>query len=280
MDIVAPVRNPDPRPRRPPRFVPPTPAPALGPRRWDGTMCVRPLVKADVCAMGALSRRVSNSRFLSLSELAFMRTCYLAWLEAPGSIAIGAVDECGDLLGALLGATDPAAHARAMLVGRRRLGIGAWLVAYAVVHPTVIKAFLVVRWHRYAFRVTPRVIREARRKASSPSERGYLSLGEVSHLFVRLDRQGSGVGRALVDAATEMARAAGVNELVLVTPPKSVARNLCQRLGWIGDGEDRQGRILSSPPAPSGPRQCPDGEMQWSVGPPWADERAPLPYVR
>ncbi|MGA3221879.1 MAG: GNAT family N-acetyltransferase [Acidimicrobiales bacterium] len=188
-----------------------------------------------------------------------MRSCCRAWVEAPGSIAIGAVDECGDLLGALLGATDPVAHARAV-VGRRRLGIGAWLVAHAVAHPRLAKDLIITRGYPYARRVTRLVVRAQRPAGLLPGEGG-LSVGEVTYLFVRLDRQGSGVGRALVDAAVETARAAGVNELLLVTPPELAAWNLCQRWGWFGDVGHRQGRVLSSTPVPEAPWS--GGQASW-----------------
>jgi hypothetical protein len=194
-----------------------------------------------------------------------MRTCCRAWVEAPGSIALGAVDECGDLLGALLGATDPTAQAPAV-VGRRRLGIGAWLVAYAVAHPPLAKDLILTRGYCYARRVTRLVVRAQRPAGLWPGEQGGLSVGEVTYLFVRLNRQGSGVGRALVDAAIETARAAGVNELVLVTPPELAARNLCQRWEWFGDVEPRQRRVLSSTPVPRPPgpgdRRAGDGAVK------------------
>lgn len=218
---------------------------------WSATVRVRPLVKADMPAVAVLYRRVLNSWFLSLWSLAFMRTCYLAWVEAPGSIAIGAVDECGDLVGALLGATDPAVHARAM-AGRRRRRTVAWLGAYAVVHPPLAKDLIVIRGYRYGRRVTQLGGRPCP-TGSWPGERGGPTVAEVTHLFVRLDRQGSGVGRALVDAAIETARAAGVNQLVLVTPADLMVRNLCERLGWFGEDEDRQRRAFSSSPAPTPP---------------------------
>ena len=67
--------------------------------RDSGPVRVRPLVKDDLVAAAVLHRRVLNSEFLSHCGLVFMRTYYRAWVEAPGSIAIAAVDESGDLLG-------------------------------------------------------------------------------------------------------------------------------------------------------------------------------------
>jgi GNAT superfamily N-acetyltransferase len=195
---------------------------------------VRPLVKDDLVAAAVLHRRVLNSEFLSHCGLVFMRTYYQAWVEAPGSISIAAVDESGDLLGALLGATDPATHIRAM-VRRRGLTIGFRLVAYAMGHPALAKDLIVTRARRYARGVARLVV--ARPGRLPRSSAGAAGVGEVTHLFVRLDRQGPGIGCALLDAAVEAARHAGVDELVLVTAPDLAARKFYERLGWLADGE-------------------------------------------
>jgi len=71
-------------------------------------------------------------------------------------------------------------------------------------------------------------------------------LGELTHLFVQPDSRRLGIGRALVEAAVETARAAGVGELVLVTPPDFAARDFYEHLGWSADGEisSRSGEIF------------------------------------
>ena len=200
-------------------------------------MRVRPLLKADTTAAAALHRRVLIMEFLSRYGLAFMRTYYQAWIEAPGSIALAAFDERGDLMGALLGATDPATHVRAM-IRRRGLQIGVQLAAYAIVHPPLAKDLIVTRGRRYARGLARLVVVSLRRPApsSSGTETGP-AVGEITHLLVQPDHQGLGIGRALVDAAVEMALVAGVDELVLVTPPDLAARNFYERLGWLADGE-------------------------------------------
>jgi hypothetical protein len=55
-----------------------------------------------------------------------------------------------------------------------------------------------------------------------------------------------GIGRVLVEAAIETARAAGVDGLVLVTPPDFAARDFYEHLGWSADGEmcSRSGEIF------------------------------------
>lgn len=60
------------------------------------------------------------------------------------------------------------------------------------------------------------------------------------------ESQGLGIGRVLVEAAIETARAAGVDGLVLVTPPDFAARDFYEHLGWSADGEmcSRSGEIF------------------------------------
>jgi len=196
---------------------------------------IRPLLRVDLTAAAVLHRRVLDMEFLSRYGLAFMRTYYQAWIEAPGSIAVAAVDESGALLGALLGATDPAAHARAM-VRRRGRQLAVRLAAYALVHPPLAKDLIVTRGRRYARGLARLLVVALRRRASSGGRVGPV-VGEVTHVLVRPDRQGCGIGRALLDAAVKAARVAGVDELVLVTPPDLAARNFYERLGWLEDGE-------------------------------------------
>ena len=182
-------------------------------------------------------RRVLNTEFLSRCGVAFMLTYYQAWVGAQGSIAIVAGDERGDLLGALLGATDPATHARA-LVRQDELCIGPALVAYAIAHPGLAKD-------------SDRQLRSPLRPPGDWADRspiarsgrvvirpGRPSYSRRGHPLVRAARPSrSGIGRALIDAAVETARLAGVDELVSVTPPDLVVRNSYKRLGWLADDE-------------------------------------------
>lgn len=171
-----------------------------------------------------LHRGVLPTEFLSRCGLAFMLTYYRAWTDAPGSISLVAVNDHERLLGVVLGATDPDGHLRAMLQPRG-LRIAARLAAYAVGHRALARELVVTRGRRYARGITRIALTRLRRP--SPSSSGSAArhkVGEITHLFVPPDRRGLGIGRALVDAAVEAARAAGVEELVLVTPPDFAGR--------------------------------------------------------
>ena len=198
-------------------------------------MKVRPLVDTDLHAAAQLHREVLDMEFLSRFGSSFMRTYYRAWIHSPGSIALAATDDQEMLVGVLLGATDPSSHFRAM-VRFHGFRIGAKLAAYALVHPALAKDLVVTRGWRYARGVARLVRARTSRAASvSASERGPV-VGEITHVLVDRGAQGSGIGRALVEASIHEARVAGVQELVLVTPPDMDAKHFYERLGWQLDG--------------------------------------------
>lgn len=196
---------------------------------------VRPLVDADLDAAARIHRRVLDMEFLSRFGPSFMRTYYGAWIHSTGSLALAAHDEDGRLVGALLGATDPAAHARAM-VRHHGAAIATKLLAYALARPRLAKELIATRGWRY----TRGLVRLVRSRFASSSAAPVADLGpvvgEITHVLVSPDARGRGVGRALVQESVDRARTAGVEELTLVTPPDMAARHFYEHLGWHCDG--------------------------------------------
>ncbi|HVA52616.1 MAG TPA: GNAT family N-acetyltransferase [Acidimicrobiales bacterium] len=185
--------------------------------------------------MAFLHCRVLDMEFLSRFGPNFMSAYYLAWIDAPGAIAVVATDSGGDVLGALLGATDPARHARAM-VHQSGVRLALSLAKSAVARPRLAKDLMVTRGQRYARGLSRLLIaRISPRKAPASQSTG-TKVGEITHVLVRPEDQGRGVGRALMDAARQQAHSSGVNELVLVTPPDLAARTFYERLGWQSEG--------------------------------------------
>jgi GNAT superfamily N-acetyltransferase len=60
--------------------------------------------------------------------------------------------------------------------------------------------------------------------------------GEIRRLVVRADRRGAGVGRALMDTATDAARGLGLRLLWLSTHEGTDADRIYERLGWTRVG--------------------------------------------
>ncbi len=200
-------------------------------------MRVRALTHDDLTSAAHLHRYVLDMEFLSRYGQAFMRTYYQAWVEAPQGIALAAVDEHDILVGTLLGAVDPAAHTRGMVRGHGA-ALGARLAVQALGHPALARDLIVTRGRRYVRGLARLASARSGRRTVPPTagNRGP-AVGEITHVAVQPDRQGSGIGRALVDAAVTAGRAADLDELVLVTPPDLAAGSFYERLGWLAGGE-------------------------------------------
>ncbi len=196
---------------------------------------VRALGERDLDAAVALHLEVLHMEFLSRFGPRFMRNYYHAWISSPGSLALAAVDESELLVGVLLGASDPAHHVRAM-VRDHGLTMGATLVGRALVHPGLAKDLIVTRGWRYT-RGVARLVKNrlSRRPSTNPPSSGPV-IGEITHVLVDPSSQGRGVGRALVEESVREARAKGVQELQLVTPPDMAAQHFYERLGWRSSG--------------------------------------------
>lgn len=196
---------------------------------------VRALVGADLREAPLLHRGVLDMEFLSRLGPGFMRAYYGAWIESPGSISLAALDDAGHLLGVLLGASDPATHFRTM-ARHHGLELGIKLVTYASVRPRLAKDLVLTRGRRYARGLARLLVTRHARSSKSQIQRAEPVVGEITHVLVRPEAQGRGVGRALLDAAVILARNAGVEELVLVTPPELGARHFYENLGWRPEG--------------------------------------------
>lgn len=201
------------------------------------TVDVRRLTTAEVGSAAALHRRVLDMEFLTRFGPAFMRSYYRAWIGAPEAIALVVIDGKGDVVGALLGAIDPAVHTR-LMVRRYGLRLGTRMVGHAAIHPALAKDLIVTRGRRY-LRGMARIVSARIRPSSASSSAAAPGpiVGEVTHVLVRPEYQGMGIGRALVTAAVAAAEDAKLHELVLVTPPDLAARDFYERLGWLADGE-------------------------------------------
>ncbi len=212
---------------------------------------VRALVPSDAPASSAIHLDVLDMEFLARCGPGFLRAYHRAWMDSPAGLALAAVDEDGTLAGVLLGALDPAVHFKAM-VRRHGPGLAGWLLIGAATRPSLAWELLTTRLLRY-LRGVARMARGAlprRRRPTGPSpappsppgaDRALgtdpaRAVGEVTHVMVRPDSQGSGAGRALLEAAREAGARAGLDELVLVTPPDMTAGDFYEHLGWRQDG--------------------------------------------
>lgn len=202
---------------------------------------IRDLGPRDAAAAAKLHEQVLHMEFLARCGQPFLRHYYAAWAASPGGIAIVAIDDNDNLLGLLLGATDPATHTRS-IVRRDGMGLALRLLAHSLRHPRLARELVATRAIRYlggVWRMAVARIRPAMTRAPERSNDGGddARIGEVTHLLVDPGHQGGGVGRALVDAAVGRAQKAGVTRVDLVTPPDLAARHFYERLGWQAGDE-------------------------------------------
>jgi ribosomal protein S18 acetylase RimI-like enzyme len=200
---------------------------------------VRPLQVNEVAVSARLHREVLGAEFLAGCGERFLQQYHKAWLEAPGALALAAVDRDGRIAGILLAAFQPQEHFRSM-VRRRGAVLALALALHAVAHPGFGIELARTRGARYARGLFRSLRRGTPPPAGPPPAEDAPAVdvrtGEVTHVMVFPGAQNRGVGRALMERATCLASQRGLGELVLVTPPEAPARGFYQHLGWNEDG--------------------------------------------
>ena len=208
---------------------------------------VRPLRGDDIATSSRIHHEVLDAEFLARCGEAFLRCYQRAWVESPDGIALAAIDESGRVVGALLGAMRPERHFRAMVL-RHGPALAFLLLAHAVRHPRFARELVATRTLRYGRGLLRILGSSGQRRDRHPAPRmpvpatdatsteldatAQPRVGEVTHLMVRADARGGGVGRALLLEARRAAQSADLDELVLVTPPDLAARGFYEHLGW------------------------------------------------
>jgi GNAT superfamily N-acetyltransferase len=187
----------------------------------------------DTRASARLHREVLDMEFVARAGERFLRLYHLAWVESDGGLALAAVDARGELAGALLGALDPALHYRS-ICRRHGLRLALSLLAHAAAHPRFGRELLATRAYRYARGLLRMAVKRSPASAPGPPAP---KAGEVAHLMVRPSCRGMGAGGALLSEALRLGRAAGLEEMTLVTPPDLASRGFYEHLGWQSTGE-------------------------------------------
>ena len=208
------------------------------------TIAVRPLERADIVTSARLHHQALDMEFLARFGPRFLRAYHRAWIDSPEAMALAAVDADG-IVGVLLGSLGPATHYRAM-VRRHGATLALSMLTSALGRPPLARQLLVTRAHRYGRGLARMLAGSWQDRRSRPSQRPGAAAreesdqprtGEVTHLMVRPDARGGGVGRALLERAEHDARCSGLDELVLVTPPDLAATAFYEHLGWKRSGE-------------------------------------------
>lgn len=201
---------------------------------------IRDLRLTDTRASAGIHQEVLGMEFLSRFGPRFLAAYHGAWVRSPAGLALAALDGDGRLVGLMLGSLDPAAHYRWML-RQAGPGLAVRLAGRALMDPPLARDLIATRGARYARGVWRQISNRRGRRAVAIATDGEtgptIPVGEITHLMVTSSGQGTGAGRALVAETEARARSAGVEELVLVTPPDLDARGFYNHLGWVEEGD-------------------------------------------
>jgi ribosomal protein S18 acetylase RimI-like enzyme len=209
-------------------------------------IAIRHLRPEEAEASARLHCDVLDMEFLARCGPKFLAAYHRSWIASPDGMALAALDSEQHLVGVLLGAVDPAAHYRQVLRhGGPALALR--LLSRALVHPRLARELATTRSTRYArglWRIARQALSRRQTPATPPGRTPSPSpaaptqtAGEITHLMVSPTAQNQGIGRSLLAEAERIGRAAGLTELVLVTPPEIAAQRFYKHLGWRLDGE-------------------------------------------
>jgi ribosomal protein S18 acetylase RimI-like enzyme len=175
----------------------------------------------------------------------FLRAYYETFAASPHAVArLALVD--GTPAGVLVGTTANPPHYRWVVRHRGARLLAAGLLALTV-RPRVALDFLRTRSGHYLHALV-RLGRRRRGGTPAADERAAAQVAVLTHVAVRADARGCGIGSRLVDDFVAAARAAGADEAHLVTDAQSDGNHaFYRRSGWRhrGDRTDRDGRPIS-----------------------------------
>ncbi len=178
-------------------------------------------------------KALPGSFFVSLGPR-FLRAYHRTFLTSPAGIALLA--ECrGETVGFVVGTVDEATHYR-HVVRRDRCALGVRGLVSLACQPSLGCRFVRTRLLRY-LRGLVRLSR------ASPIQSGGVvrlpTAGVLSHMAVDASRRGEGIGRVLLAAFAETARAQGARTVRLSTASdNAVARRVYEGAGW-SQGDER-----------------------------------------
>lgn len=200
----------------------------------ESTLTLRLVELGDVGPTARLhAKALPGSFFVSLGPR-FLRAYHRTFLTSPAGIALLA--ECdGMTVGFVMGTVDEATHYR-HVVRRDRTALGARGIASLASRPALAGRFVRTRLLRYL----RGLVRLSRPSSITCEEAVHLpTAGVLSHMAVDASHQGEGIGRILLEAFAETAKAQGARTVRLATATDNDgARRFYERAGWQ-QGDER-----------------------------------------
>jgi ribosomal protein S18 acetylase RimI-like enzyme len=223
---------------------------------------VREATRRDLRATAALHRRALPEGFFARLGPGFLRAYHASFVASPEAVAlvVSAPDAGGDPAGFVVGTLRNRAHYRWVLRhASPRLALR--LVAALVRRPRLAGVFVRTRAARYVRWVWRYPLRRAQARSDRSDPRATEPRAELveaptqpaskqavppvavppvavlTHVAIDDGLRGRGAGRLLVEEFVDRARAAGANEVRLVTEASDGASSFYERLGWSAVGE-------------------------------------------
>lgn len=208
-------------------------------RSSTAVVVVRPMRHRDHGFAARLHEQALPHGFFGRLGTGFLSAYHESFMASPHAVAYVAETRDGRV-GYLVGTFGP--H-NAWVLRNRWLKLAARGVLALLARPSELAFFLRTRTASYLSRLVATL---TGRFSDAPSHRG-TPPAVLTHVAVKPEARGLGVGEALVEAFTEAARRTGAAEACLVTlaGPHGAGR-FYQRLGWQLNElrEDRDGRPI------------------------------------
>ncbi len=208
------------------------------PRQLEATR-VRRARPVDLAVTAEIHRRCLPEGFFAQLGPRFLARYHASFAASRCATMLVAEGDDGQVLGFLVGTVDNARHYR-VLARRPPVGLVLAAVAALLRDPRLAWKFVGTRSVRYvrALRrqLTVRDHTPAEPATDPDGDDAAPVVGVLTHVAVSETARGSGAGRALVDRFVELARAADVRDLRLITANPAAA-GFYHRSGWRSVGE-------------------------------------------
>ncbi len=188
---------------------------------------IAPLQRADLAQSARMHRMLLPHGLFPRLGYRFMRRWHRTFVDSPHGVALGAVDEQGNMHGFLLATTDQVMYTRSVLASARRAL--AWRGALALaMRPAVAAQFMRTRSVRYLKRLLP--ARSQDLVASTPAA---AQVGVLHAVAALPAARGQGVGAALLGEYVRFAAAGGTPLMQLITRDTNGAADFYRGHGWV-----------------------------------------------
>lgn len=187
---------------------------------------MRVIELGDLARTARLHQELLPGSFFASLGPRFLQTYHRSFATSPAGVALVA-ERDGVIVGFIVGTVDEATHYRHVIHRDRRALGGRGMVA--LLHqPSLLAHFIQTRAYRYV-----RGLLRLSRPGPSACHDLRIVRGVLSHVAVRAEDRGLGIGALLVAAFVDAARAQGARSLRLTVALDNVGpQRLYKRAGW------------------------------------------------